>query len=214
MRQIVAWVGVVSGLVAVAPSAAAQTVEPYKGKATGPRVAVIGDSITFLTKEEIHAWLDPNYYVSVDGRSGFTIAQQLSVATVYAGQTPKPSIVVVNLGTNDMTQAVPVWASGYDLGSMTGKFPSAKCIVLVDINGNTMNATWNAWAAQFNQDVIYTAAAWDARVRVVRWHRFVRDYFSAGQPYGELTTDMVHPTELGQYFLGSMIKDQVNVCPR
>jgi hypothetical protein len=214
VRQSFAGMCIALGVVGNVPSAAAQTVEPYKGNAAGPRVAVIGDSITWQTKEEIHAWLDPDYYVSVDGRSGYTIQQQLPVADVYAAQIPRPSIIVINLGTNDMTQAIPVWASGYQLGTMTGKFSSARCIVLVDINGNTGVTSWNVWAAQFNRDVIYTAAAWDTRIRVVRWDQFVRSYYTAGQPYGELTTDLVHPTELGQYFLGSLIKDQVNACPR
>ncbi len=51
LRQRLAGLGIALGVVCVASAAPAQTAEAYKGNAAGPRVAVIGDSITWQTKE-------------------------------------------------------------------------------------------------------------------------------------------------------------------
>jgi len=196
------------------PAQGAPTVQPFQGNPGGPRVAVIGDSITVLSQDDIHYFLDANYFVSVDGRSGFTIAEQFPVADVYAAQAPPPAIVVVNLGTNDMTRATPLWAAGFNMGTLTGKFGAARCIVLVDVNGNTLNTAWNQWAASFNANVVHLSAQLDPRYRVVRWHDFVKSYYAQHEPWGPLTTDLIHPTTVGQFILGSLIKDAVNTCPR
>ncbi len=48
--------------------------------------------------------------------------------------------------------------------------------------------------------------------RMVDWDETVGAYFDDGEPFGPLTTDLVHPTPLGQEVLAAEISDEVRAC--
>jgi hypothetical protein len=204
------WGGVIPAAGAPIPVA---EVEPYSGSATGDRLAVIGDSITEMSHDAIHRQLDGAYYVSVDGRPGFTISEQLPVAAVYSQQHPAPDVIVVNLGTNDAMLGTTLGDATNDLADVTANFPRARCVVLTTVNANTMGVTFNDWANAFNFWTIFGMAGADARVRIADWNTSVHAYYEAGQPQGDLTYDLVHPTPLGQERLSTLVADTVASCP-
>jgi hypothetical protein len=188
-------------------------VEPYQGLPMGPRLAVIGDSITAMSGTQLHTELDPFFLVSVDGRHGHTIAQQLPVAQLYGHQSPPPSIVAINLGTNDDSADTDLTSADADLRHLLDQFPSVSCVVLTTINANTMSTDRNTWANSFNFWTLFALSQSDSRVRIADWNTEVRRYYDSGQPNGELTYDMVHPTPLGQTHLASLTHDALTSCP-
>jgi hypothetical protein len=204
------WGGVLPATGAPTPVA---EVEPYTGNATGERLAVIGDSITQMSHDEIHRQLDGAYHVSVDGRPGFTISEQLPVAAVYSQQHPVPGVIVVNLGTNDAVLGTTLADATRDLADITANFPTARCVVLTTVNANTMGVTFNDWANAFNFWAIFAMAGTDDRIRIADWNTSVHTYYEDGQPQGDLTYDLVHPTPIGQERLADLTKTAIDTCP-
>jgi lysophospholipase L1-like esterase len=178
-----------------------------------PRLAVIGDSITNISHDALHAAFDRDFGVSVDGRSGYTIAQQLPTAERYADSALDPATVVINLGQNDAFATADLGSANAAMRALIGQFPYADCIVLTTVNGNTFSPEWNAWANDFNFWVLFALAVEDDRVRLADWNSLVADYYAAGQPDGELTSDLVHPTALGAQRLVGVTAGAVHACP-
>jgi hypothetical protein len=186
-------------------------VEPYRGARGGHRTAIIGDSITFSSSGALHDRLDSRYRVSVDGRPYFTVGDQLPVAAVYAAHEPAPSLVVINLGTNDVNLSVPIERTQRDLAAMVSLFPDARCVVVVTVTTNTAEARFNQRADAINA-VIENASADDARIRVADWSALVRRHEDEGWPEGGLTDDGIHPTEVGQRVLADLIHTTLATC--
>src|SRR4051812_39947103 len=98
--------GGLTGLVLVAVLVAASGCQGAdEGKENGAKIAVIGDSISHphWAYDEIHAGFEPLFRLSVSGVGGATLADSLAVAQEYEGLTPRA--VVIEVGTNDVTQA-------------------------------------------------------------------------------------------------------------
>jgi hypothetical protein len=198
---------------ALAPdTTAAPDVEPYTGLPTGRRVAVIGDSITDATRSVLHDRLDHRYLVSIDGRPGFKLGQQLPVARVYAAQRPAPDTVVINLGTNDAGRDDAAGTDA-DLRAMLDTVGAARCVVLVTVTTDTLDPTYNGRADAINRLVLQAAARRDGRIRLADWRGAVRWAYAAGLPFGELTRDRIHPTEVGQRVLTDLVEESLASCP-
>jgi hypothetical protein len=193
------------------PVAPSPTVEPFEGRPDGDHLAVIGDSITDLTREELHRELNPSWAVSVDGRHGYTVAEQVPTANVYGAQTPPPAVAVVNLGTNDSTQGIPVQQVDSAMGQVLAPLASARCVVLVTVNANTMDPARNERANEINFWVLWARAASDGRIRLADWNTVVHDHYDRNDR--DLTTDMVHPNQKGQDLLADVVTDAVAGCP-
>ena len=75
------------------------------GRVAPDRVAVIGDSITFLRLQRHpgRAGRPGGYHLLITGRIGYTAAQLAPDVTTFARQ--HPSVVLFELGTNDVTQS-------------------------------------------------------------------------------------------------------------
>jgi lysophospholipase L1-like esterase len=209
--------GVTSPASAV-PVGPRQAVEAYQGKAGARTVAVIGDSITYNAYGTLHQYLDKNYRVSVHGWPGATIADQQATANDFARRTNKPSIVVINLGTNDAntpgTQPSTTRAKARaDIDRMMATFPSATCFVLTTINAQTLVPKINTWANDFNFWVLFDLQNKNKKVRLAHWNTAVADYYAANSPYGAITTDTVHPNWLGSDLLTKKTIEAINTCP-
>jgi hypothetical protein len=125
----------------------------------------------------------------------------------------RPSTLVVNLGMNDAFAATDLQAANRSMRTLVAQFPRAACIVLTTVNANTFSPEWNQWSNDFNFWVLYALSLEDGRIRLADWNTHVAGYYAAGQPDGELTTDMIHPTAVGQRHLVGVTDEAVRSCP-
>jgi lysophospholipase L1-like esterase len=177
-----------------------------------PLVALIGDSITEQSEPVLTARLDDRWDLLVDGRSGFTIAQQLPAARRAADA--QPTQVIINLGSNDVAAVASGDEVGAELAEMVGLFPSARCIHLVEV---TEGIEWGGrsfagGAVAINQEIAGLAAA-DPRVRIVAWSDAVAAAEAGGLPDGPVLEDTVHPTTAGQQLLARLYDEALAACP-
>lgn len=202
-----ALVGVVA-LVAVAIQVAA-VVGIGKNR---PPVAVIGDSITEQGQKAIFNDLSADYKLTVDGKGGFRIDEQLPTAERFA--TRRFDQVIIELGTNDVMQKWSLGDSEANLRQIVSMFPDARCVHLVDVNESLSSRTVDApaRARQLNQAMRGIAAS-DSRVDIIDWAGIVRRYETV-DPAEPITTDGIHPGPTGQDLLVSAYEDALKSCSR
>lgn len=184
------------------------TVEPigcteadYAG--SGPKVAVIGDSITHQSRFALHDAL-VGHAVRVSGLVGITTAEPGLVVTEFAESSP--AVLVLNLGTNDITQGRSIDAALADYDAILARFPDACTVgVTITTHGSTEptdppGPEWSsALAEAFN-------AAIPARVDAVA------DWAGALDPAVDLTPGGIHPTEAGREHLAEVVSQAVDRC--
>jgi lysophospholipase L1-like esterase len=163
-------------------------------------VAVIGDSITAIGQQQLKISAGTSFSVDVRAEFGRTAADQLPAAAELAAEHPKQ--VIINLGTNDALQHLPVDQTMASLRKMVALFPDAKCIHFVTVNTD-LDQNGNAPKAQaqaINRGILALADQLD-RGEVIRWDEMVHDSIGTSRPQG-VTTDGVHPSPDGQRMLG------------
>jgi lysophospholipase L1-like esterase len=181
--------------------------------ATGlPSVALIGDSITEMSVAELTGQLAGRWDLSIDGRSGYTIADQLPAARALADD--QPTQVVINLGSNDVARVTSSDQPRSELEEMVGLFPTARCVHLVTVNeGITWNGLSFAVGASAVNEAIADIAAADTRVTVVDWSGAVSAADDDGRPDGAVLSDDVHPTDVGRRLLAELYDQALSSCP-
>jgi lysophospholipase L1-like esterase len=178
----------------------------------GPRVVLVGDSITEQTADTFDQRLGDRYHLTTTGRPGFRADQLLADVPDLAATDPTQ--VVVNLGTNDMTEGWrPADTEGV-LERLAGSFPTARCIHLVAVN-DRMDATRDPSLVPRVQELNVRIRALAARRGwdVVPWDQLVDDYDAGTQPFGPITWDTVHPTQLGKDVLADAYDRALRSCP-
>lgn len=166
-----------------------------------PRVGVVGDSITSLAEAQIHRALDPKYDVTVESYPGFTTAQILAFLKDEVAHHSE-SEFVVNAGSNDVMQNKTGWQTDYD---QIINIISQSCGVLVNVNPLT--------------DVVGNGSVKAEQVNVYIHHqvathphfRFV-DWVSAAKNPAFVLADGVHPSPLGQAWLGDAYRRALDSC--
>ncbi len=169
-----------------------------------PVVVVVGDSITFGAEAALHAALDDETDLHVEGVSGATTAQMLPASTDMSRLDP--DLVVINLGTNDATTPASSAATEEDLRDHLAEFPSASCRFLVTITEQPTIPGYAATAADTNARIRRLDDELDA-TDVIDWQAALADDDAAGSPDGPFLSDDVHPTPGGQAVLVDMIAD-------
>jgi hypothetical protein len=173
--------------------------------------ALIGDSITDQSRPVLERELGSEYAVEVDGVGGARIDQMQGEADKLAAA--KPQQLVINLGTNDVVGKFPVDQSLQQYEAMIDKFPDVKCLHLVTVNENIVSFTdpdLPKRTADFNNRV--RALATQHHGRVIDWAQIVKDYLAAGEPDGHLSSDTIHPTEMGQQKLANAYRASLDAC--
>jgi lysophospholipase L1-like esterase len=162
-------------------------------------VAVLGDSITQLSANDIHSTLDSTYNVEIDATPGITVAGQWSEAAAFA--KAQPDIAVVNLGTNDLLARRTADAVIRDLEALLAEFDPSTCVVVVTISTTETRESFRREAVAVNRWLRDRphVADWDGAV--------ARSPFPRG-----LTYDSVHPTEDGRAVLAEVLLDGVSTC--
>jgi len=198
-----------------APAAAALTAilllascvleEEYTGNLDGPRVAVIGDSITYFSVDELHDALDPDVAVRVAAAIGATFERGRDPALVL-GPT-EPDVAVVMLGTNDVWRGLTLAKTTADMEALLAEFTGA-CIVMATLNENTVDAVAADGALYDNVAASATNEVIRARAdRVVEW-----DASANADAVRYLDGGTIHPTDEGSQLLASLVAEQVASC--
>jgi lysophospholipase L1-like esterase len=173
--------------------------------------ALVGDSITDQSRSVLERELGSAYSVEVDGVGGARVDQMQGEADKLAAT--KPQQLVINLGTNDVVGKFPVDQSIQQYEAMIAKFPDVKCLHLVTVNENIVSFTdpeLPKRTADFNNRVRDLANRHHGRV--IDWAQIVKDYLAAGEPDGHLSSDTIHPTEMGQQKLAAAYLASLDAC--
>lgn len=166
---------------------------------SGPKVAVLGDSITYMSAEQIRDAL-PSYAVQIDATIGEQIDGQAGnppnsflsrdIANVIAS---KPAVVVVNLGTNQ---------GNGDLVNKYGRLVAQlrpACVIGVTVQDTYDPAKW----AEDPAPVRDLNAALPSLVDVVA------DWNAVADPY---VNGDVHPNAEGSRVLAQLYADAIPKC--
>jgi lysophospholipase L1-like esterase len=182
---------------------------------TGPDptddVVIIGDSITESAQPMLLEALQPDSVVRVRGRGGYRIEQMEPYAVEAAAAEPEQ--VIINLGSNDVLLSWPLDRSVEAYTRMLDYFDDARCVHLVTVN--------QAFSSPTDSGLAYRALLLNGQIRelatatgadVIDWSKMVADYEAAGSPYGPITSDSVHPTELGQKMIADAYREAIRTC--
>lgn len=204
-----AWVFVALALIA---GATAVFVQRSEAKPSGP-VAIVGDSITFVSTGAIRDELTPQYHPLTKSVLGATVARMSDVARRLAGEHPKQA--VIELGTNDVLHGTDLAASEAEYRKMVDAFDRAgvECIHLVNVN-TRMRAKNNPdtqEAEAFNQ-FLRQLADERGNVVVVDWDGAVQASAERRQHESSprLISDTVHPTAEGSQVLAELIHESLD----
>lgn len=163
----------------------------------GPRVVVIGDSITKSGRGWLHTELARTHASKIAGLAGSTYGSMMTYAEDYAPD--RPEVAVLALGTNDRNTQ---WNLADSLGSLNRMYdlfePSCTVGVTVATTASDDPAV-NAKAAELNlaaQLRADTMVDWDA------WDT---------EP-GMTKPDRVHPTDDGYAWRAQLIAAAVDRC--
>ncbi len=172
-----------------------------------PTVAVIGDSITFLSSRDIQAGSDrAGYRLLITGRIGYTAARLAPDVADFARQ--HPSVVLFELGTNDVTQSTTgaTSAAAYEqvMSGYLRDFGHA-CLIATTVSSHRGDAIEDATATAINR---WLRAHF---THVVDWDTYEWDARQAGHLLVE-TTDYVHPNDAGQQALADLDLAAIQSC--
>lgn len=191
-------------------TAAEQPVPPFTGNSSGPRVAIIGDSITQQSVNALHKALDGSSYTSVIGIKHQRIDQMQPAADKYAQMNPDR--VVLALGTNNAMQVRPVVESTNDLDRLIATFPQASCVVVVNVSDGTEDMAFNLAAQDLNKAIGRLPSRFP-QVRIADWQKERADALAQGEPGGPWTVDTIHLTAIGTKHYAELMQRGLDSCP-
>jgi lysophospholipase L1-like esterase len=180
----------------------------------GGAVAIVGDSITFVSTGAIRDELEPDYQTHVKSVLGAEVAKMEGASRRLAGLRPRQA--VINLGTNDVLHGFDLADSMARYRSMVDSFAEAgvDCIHAVDLNTRmaTRGGSGEERARQFN-DFLEGLDDERADVVLVDWDGAVaesseRREDDPDQP--RLLTDTVHPSAEGSRVLADLLRESLD----
>ena len=158
----------------------------YSGR---PTVAMVGDSITALSRHSIATSLgEAGYQPSIEAVIGIELEQAVPLVDQLAEQ--KPNDWIIELGTNDAGRDNPLWA--LPLLAEWKQVRSSGCVIYLSVSPHA-----GPIAAQINDSLAELARA-HANVHILDWGNL--EY---GNP-AWIEPDMIHPTPAGQAELASL----------
>jgi lysophospholipase L1-like esterase len=178
----------------------------------GDTVAAIGDSIMLWGEPEMRTTVGAHTRLTVRAQGGKRIDEMMPAARELAATSPVQ--VIINLGTNDVLQRIPLEESVRHLNDMVGLYPQAECIHLVTINENIDKDGFQPHdAAVALNGAMQQLAKDNPRVSLIRWDEMVRKSIQREPPTGFIF-DGVHPGPEGQRALAEAYDRAVDRCGR
>jgi lysophospholipase L1-like esterase len=170
------------------------------------RVAIVGDSITFLSTDDITTQLQGSgYEANVVGRIGRTAAEVDSDVTTISEL--QPAVVVFELGTNDVTRSDRGTGSPSDferwMTKYIAEFPNS-CQIATTVSSHRPSTKMDSAAREIN--------AWmHTHFRhVVEWDSY--EWSQRQNGIAIVEPDEVHPNAAGQAALGRLDLAAVKDC--
>lgn len=178
----------------------------------GDTVAAIGDSIMLWGEPEMRTTVGAYTKLTVRAQGGRRIDEMLPAARELAASSPIQ--VLINLGTNDILQRIPLEESVRNLTAMVDLFDSAECIHLVTVNEDIDKEGFRPRDAAVALNAAMEKLAGDnPTVSLIRWDDMVRDSIKREPPKGFIF-DGVHPGPEGQRKLAGAYDRAVDRCGR
>jgi hypothetical protein len=179
--------------------------DPYTGTAAGPKVAVIGDSITLVATGSIVSGLADRYQSWVIGIPGYTIGNALPALDQQLATAPRD--VISNLGTDDAFADNTGWQTSFD--ALMTRLANIHCVELVTLHENVAdyygslvhNVT--VTVAKDINTALTDAVATHTNMHLIDWN-------SAANADPTLTSDGIHPTAAGDQWLASHYRSALN----
>lgn len=200
------WVAWLAGTAALVGLAAILVVV---NRGAGPaEVAVVGDSVTYLSRDPLEESFTWARRVEVRGRSGFRTDQLVPTAeeVVDAG----PAVLVLLTGYNDVLQEADPEAG---LGQMVDVARRAPCTVWMEI---PRKGVYDPARAEFYNARLAELTRPVSTIHVSPLWRDAVDATEGPDPHVDLvTSDRVHPTDTGSRTLARLMDEAVrDLCPR
>lgn len=179
---------------------------------TGQQVALVGDSITVLSADQIQRALS-NQHPTIEARMGATVGDMVPFAEPLAALPPRQ--VVIDLGSNDALHGTPVEQTSDDFARMIALFPRAECIHLVTVNTHMHTGDGvTVQRARAVNEVIARFVDADSRIDTIDWDGIVARSIDDSGASPLISPDTVHPTPAGSDVLARAIATAVSGCGR
>jgi len=173
------------------------------------KVALIGDSITDMSRDPLTTALGEGRTLEIVGKFGARTDQVLPEVEVIAASDPGAAIV--NIGTNDAIQQVPADRTAANIQKILNTLDGVGCRYLVQINeaitDKATGASRSAEAAAVNRELDRLADE-NAGVEVLPWNRTIAE--NGGN--GAVTFDTVHLNDKGIVLLADTYRDALDRC--
>ena len=177
---------------------------------SGPKVAIIGDSLTMLGWDRLYDDLTANFQVRIaawygEGYDGgpFSVVlkspQPILEGAAASIAESKPSIVVLALGTNDVWSQRNTSQAQSTMRAMVDMFPGA-CMVGVTLPEQSDAQSWSPSEARALNDAMR------------QWAHVVVDWATLSRRPGMLGSDHLHTTAAGTRLRADAIASAVEKC--
>lgn len=174
---------------------------------SGPRVVLLGDSLTVLTFDEMSRVADGDFTLELNATAGKRIDENLDAADLLAATNPPQ--VVINLGSNDILQGRDVNLVMSDLETMVDQFANVGCLHIVTINEQLKPGPGAvATAAQQVNDQIRELAKRRLSTDIIDWNQIVVDNGFESV----VGSDRIHPNDRGVELLADAYVAAMRAC--
>jgi lysophospholipase L1-like esterase len=220
-RRLATSGGPLSAMVGVTALAASALPPHYAGNQLGPKVGIVGDSITCLSASDLESEFNSAYAYQIGCKNGITITQGTAYAQSIDGSLQgAPSAFIVNLGTNDALQA------SHDIGTHNNDDVGAAWKALTTLSSDLSNVSCVIWVTVSEvPDVFGSHVAEGINDWIHAWtssHKgnYELDWWGLLQQgnNGALwlsTKDGIHTTDAGQKELASLyLHAEQQDCPQ
>ena len=176
------------------------------------RLVVVGDSITNEGRDQLLEAFAARFAVVIEGRPGHVVSELQDAADELS--VPPPAVVIIELGTNDVSYRIDTDRSAGDLRRMVDTFAATPCVVLVTVDEGLPMSGARARASALNAAVRSIVDADPARLRLVDMTAVV-DAAEADPAFGgSFHRDGIHPVAAGQTRLAAAYDGAVATCGR
>jgi len=179
----------------------------------GQSVAIVGDSITFVSIGDLRSVMGDDYDPSISAELGATVEDMAAAARKAAAGQPEQ--VIIELGSNNALHGGSIDEARASLQTMIARFGSARCIHLVNLNTlmTDVGRPVPSEARAINDQLELIAAA-DDRITIIDWNQIVADSVDAAHAAGAITDDTVHPNPVGRLALADAERHALDRCGR
>jgi hypothetical protein len=170
----------------------------YSGDPNGPRVGILGDSITWLSQSNLASSISPDFSYDIQSYPGATMADMFpELEDLLNEPQGAPQDLIINLGTNDVhlfdTNA-DAWQASLYYESVVSQATS--CVIFVNVSTYADGFVNGQPIAEAINAAIDQSVAVNPNFHLLDWNAFVH----TGDNY-ETYIDpgtLVHPNALGE----------------